>query len=124
MPAPTVGRGPGQPLVLRIGPSPRPDDPATTFVPEGSKRASPTAVAAAQGKDVVLFGGTVPRLALAHGPVDEVLVHLAPNLLGDGIRLFGSPGAGRNVGRRPLTDLRFRVGRPRPGPTPWAGSHA
>jgi transposase len=63
-------------------------------------------------KDVVLFGRHRSRLALAHGPVHEILVHLAPNLLGDGIRLFGSPGAGRNVGRRPLTDLRFRVGRP------------
>ena len=45
----------------------------------------------------MLFGATVPRLALAHGLVDEILVHLALNLLGDGIRLLGSPGAGRTA---------------------------
>jgi dihydrofolate reductase len=45
----------------------------------------------------VLFGATVPRLALAHGLVDEILVHLVLNLLVDGIRFFGSPGAGRTA---------------------------
>jgi dihydrofolate reductase len=68
-----VGVDQANPPCSRIGPSLRPDDPATTFVSEGSKKASPTAVAAAQGKDVVLFGATVPRLALAHGLVDEFL---------------------------------------------------
>jgi riboflavin biosynthesis pyrimidine reductase len=48
--------------------------------------------------------------------IDEIVVHLAPVLLGDGVRLFGSPGQGRiNLERTSvaksgqLTDLRFRV---------------
>jgi len=48
--------------------------------------------------------------------IDEIVVHLAPVLLGDGVRLFGSTGQGRiNLERTSvaksgqLTDLCFRV---------------
>lgn len=48
--------------------------------------------------------------------LDEIVVHLAPVLLGDGIRFHGGPGVGRvNLERTAvaesgqLTDLRFSV---------------
>lgn len=52
----------------------------------------PTAVAkglaAANGKDLVLFGATIPRDCLVAGLVDEVIIHVAPVLLGGGVRLY------------------------------------
>jgi riboflavin biosynthesis pyrimidine reductase len=55
----------------------------------------------------------VPR---ARAFLDEIIIHLAPVLLGDGVRLFAAPGGQRvrleptHVTRTgPLTDLRVRV---------------
>lgn len=52
----------------------------------------------------------------ARGVIDEILVHLAPLLLGDGVRLFGRSGTApvdletTSVTRSgQLTNLRFRV---------------
>jgi len=103
-------------FVLTHQPPGPPDDPAITFLSDGIDNAVAVALAAAKGKNIVLFGATIPRQCLAAGLVDEILIHLAPVLLGDGIRLYGSPGAGRvnleptHVGQSgQLTDLRFRV---------------
>ena len=70
----------------------------------------------ARGKRVELFGADVTRQALAHGLVDEVLVHIAPVLLGEGIPF--AAGCGRvdleplAITRSgPLADLRYRVRR-------------
>ena len=51
---------------------------------------------AAGGKDVaVAGGGTLLRQVLAAGLLDELELHIAPVLLGDGMRLFDAgPGAG------------------------------
>jgi hypothetical protein len=69
-----VGVDQANPPCSRIGPSPRPDDPATTFVSEGIEEGVADCRCGGPGrKDVVLFGATVPRLALAHGLVDEIL---------------------------------------------------
>ena len=50
------------------------------------------------------------------GLLDEIVLHMAPVLLGGGVRLFGDEGSGRieleriSVGEaEQLTDLRFRV---------------
>ncbi|GAA0815248.1 dihydrofolate reductase family protein [Spirilliplanes yamanashiensis] len=83
------------------------------------------AVAAAQeaagGRDVLVFGAEAARECLDAGLLDEVLVHVAPVLLGDGVRLVGRPGVGQ-VELEPLsvtragavTNLRFRVIGPLP----------
>jgi dihydrofolate reductase len=91
------------------------DDPAVTFLTGDLEDAVATALAAAGGKDLVLFGADVAGQCLRRGLVDEVLVHVSPLLLGDGIRLFTDPDGGRlalellECGRTgQLTDLRFR----------------
>jgi dihydrofolate reductase len=50
------------------------------------------ALAAAGGKSIVVFGASIARQCLHAGLLDEVLVHVAPVLLGDGLRLFEEPG--------------------------------
>lgn len=55
-----------------------------------------TALAAAQGKNVLVLGANVVRQCLDKDLVDEIVILLMPILLGDGISLFGAPG-GRQV---------------------------
>ncbi len=64
----------------------------------------------------MIFGANTARQCLDAGLLDEIVIHLAPVLLGDGIRLHGGPGVGRVDLERTalaqagqLTDLRFRV---------------
>jgi dihydrofolate reductase len=87
-----------------------------TFVGDGIDSAVAGAKAAAGEKNVVVLGASIARQCLDVGLLDEILVHVAPVLLGDGVRLFDRGG------REPiklektfaaesgqLTDLRFRV---------------
>lgn len=63
------------------------------FVTDGIESALTQARQAAAGKDITLGGGAnVARQYLAAGLVDEMLIHLAPILLGDGERLFAGLG--------------------------------
>lgn len=65
-----------------------------TFVTEGPERAVELARAAAGGKDVaVAGGGELLRQVLAAGLLEQLELHIAPVLLGEGQRLFG-PGLG------------------------------
>ncbi|MEV7094284.1 dihydrofolate reductase family protein [Amycolatopsis sp. NPDC051045] len=50
------------------------------------------ASAAAGDGYVAVLGATTARRCLEAGLLDEVLVHVAPVLLGDGVRLFEHPG--------------------------------
>ena len=60
-----------------------------TFVTEGVSRAVELARAAAGGKDVaVAGGGTLLRQVIRAGLLEQVELHIAPVLLGDGLRLF------------------------------------
>ncbi len=64
-----------------------------TFVTEGIESALEQAKEAAQGRDVSLAGGAeVAQQYLAAGLVDEMLLNVAPLLLGDGRRLFENLG--------------------------------
>jgi dihydrofolate reductase len=47
---------------------------------------------AADGKNLEVFSATIGRQLLERGLIDEIDVHIAPVLLGDGIRLFDNPG--------------------------------
>ena len=59
-----------------------------TFVTDGIASAIRRARAVANGKDIKLGGASPGQQALEAGLCDEVLIHLAPHLLGGGIRLF------------------------------------
>jgi dihydrofolate reductase len=58
------------------------------FVTDGIHSAVATARAAAGEKDVGIGGASAAQQALAAGLVDEIYLHVAPVLLGDGVRLF------------------------------------
>ena len=60
-----------------------------TFVTEGIEAALEQARAAAGDKDVGIGGGaSVAQQYLKAGLLDEMLLHVAPVLMGDGVRLF------------------------------------
>jgi len=86
-----------------------------TFVTDGIAHAIDLAKAAAGNKHVKLSGGAPGKEALKAGLVDEILIHLAPYILGDGVRLFDTLDHGirlekLNVSDGPLaTHLRYRV---------------
>lgn len=114
--APYGGAWTGSIFVLTHDPPPAEEDPAITFVSGDVEGVVANALVAADGKNVELFGADVARQALERGLVDEILVHVAPVLLGDGVRLFGGPGATRinlepmaATGSGKVTDLRYRV---------------
>jgi dihydrofolate reductase len=68
-------------------------DTTFTFVTEGIEAALEQAKAAAGGKDVYIGGGAdVINQYLAGGLVDEIEVHIAPLILGGGVRLFDGVG--------------------------------
>ncbi|HLS49423.1 MAG TPA: dihydrofolate reductase family protein [Actinomycetaceae bacterium] len=69
---------------------------------------------AADGKDVLLIGADVARQCLAAGLVHEVVLHVAPVLLADGVRFRGPAGRTDlrlvDVGRHgELVTLRYRT---------------
>jgi dihydrofolate reductase len=47
---------------------------------------------AADGKNLEVFSPTIGRQLLERGLIDEIDLHIAPVLLGQGIRLYDSPG--------------------------------
>jgi len=48
-------------------------------------------LAAAGGRNLEVFGADVNRQCVEAGLADELIVHLVPTLLGDGVRLYGEP---------------------------------
>lgn len=89
--------------------------PGVTFVTDliGGVEAAKTA---AGGKYVNVIGAGVARQCLQAGLLDEILVCVAPVLLGDGVRLFDQPGGvdvrleRLDVSQAPqATNLWFRV---------------
>jgi dihydrofolate reductase len=88
-----------------------------TFVTGGIEAALDQAKAVAGGRDVSIAGGanTIQQF-LSAGFVDEIQVHVAPLLLGAGIRLFDNLGSGpvelertRLVESADVTHIKFRV---------------
>jgi dihydrofolate reductase len=73
-----------------------PDDaqPAegVTFLTCDVAEAVRIALDAAGGKNVEVFSADIGRQLLERGLIDEIDRHIAPVLLGDGIRLFANPG--------------------------------
>jgi dihydrofolate reductase len=87
------------------------------FVTEGTEAALDRAREAAGDKNVGIGGGaSVARQYLKAGHLDELLIHVAPILIGDGVRLFDDPGSDQvelectQVIQSPAaTHLRYRV---------------
>jgi dihydrofolate reductase len=90
-----------------------------TFVTDGIESALEQARAAAGDKDISLAGGAdVAQQYLRAGLLDELQIHVAPLLLGDGVSLFGSLGIDtaeleqtRVIASPSVTHLRFSVRR-------------
>ena len=86
-----------------------------TFVTDGIESAVRQAKAAAGDKHVKLGGASPGKQALRAGLVDEIVVHLAPYLLGGGVRLFDVLDDGVRLEKLSVTDgpfathLRYRV---------------
>jgi dihydrofolate reductase len=91
-------------------------DTTFTFVTDGIEDALEQAREAADGKDVYIGGGAdIINQYLAAGLVDELEVHIAPLILGDGERLFDGVGPDlkleqlRAVEGPGVTHLKYRV---------------
>jgi dihydrofolate reductase len=87
-----------EPLVLEGGTT-------FTFVTDGIESALKQAMKAAGGRDVALGGGAkVAQQYLAAGLIDEMEIHLVPQLLGGGARLFDGVG-GLDVRLEPVRTI-------------------
>ncbi len=90
-----------------------------TFVTDGIESALEQAQAAAGDKDVGIGGGAnVAQQYLKAGVVDEMLIHIAPVLMGEGVRLFEGHVDGQVELERAqvldspaVTHVRYRVAR-------------
>jgi dihydrofolate reductase len=90
---PYGGAWSGPVFVLTHHPPEDPDNPSLRFLTCSVPEAVATAAKAARDKKVVIFGANLAQQCIGEGLVDEILIRLLPVLLGDGIRLFGHPGA-------------------------------
>lgn len=63
-----------------------------TFLNCGIDEAVEAALAAANGKNLELLGADIARQCATRGLIDELYVHVAPVMLGDGLRAFDCPG--------------------------------
>ena len=86
-----------------------------TFVTDGVEQAVALAKDAAGDKAVVLLSASIAQQGLKAGLVDELVIHLLPILLGDGVLLFDHLGQEIELRREEVTTtsqetgLRFRV---------------
>ena len=108
-------------FVLRHDP---PSDPPVVkgitggFLSTGIGEAVRIAKEAADGGDVVVLGANVAKQCLEEELLDEIIIHVAPVLVGDGVRLFERVG-GKPVKLKPIasvdeggmTMLRYSVSR-------------
>jgi dihydrofolate reductase len=89
-----------------------------TFVTDGVASAIAQAKAAAGDKDVAVAAASIAQQCLKLGLLDEIQIHLAPVLLGGGVRLFDDCHTApiglertRVVEAPSVTHLYFRVGK-------------
>ena len=95
----------------------KPGGTTFTFVTDGVESAVGQAKAAAGDKDVSVAGGaSIAQQCLRAGLLDELQIHVAPLLLGGGVRLFDDLAGGqieveatRVIESPGVTHLRYRV---------------
>jgi dihydrofolate reductase len=83
------GRWKGPHFILTHAPPTDETDPSHSFLSGDIREAVTAALTAADGRDVLLLGANVVDQCLEAGLVDEILMHLVPELIGGGVRLFG-----------------------------------
>jgi dihydrofolate reductase len=111
------GKWSGPVFVLTHDPPPDPEDPEIAFLTAGIGDALDAARAAAPtDKNVEIFGADIARQCIEAGLLDEMVVHVVPVMLGDGVRLYTAVGAPRiDLHRVALEDsgeqvsVRYRV---------------
>jgi len=88
------------------------------FLDVGIQEAVTVAKEAAGDHDVVILGANIARQCLETGLLDEIIVHVAPVLVGDGVRLFERAGHERvkldpisSIDEGGMTVLRYSIGR-------------
>jgi dihydrofolate reductase len=94
-------------------------DPGITLLTGEIEDAVSTARNAAGDKNLEIFGANLAAQCLDHGLIDEIVVHVAPVLLGGGVRLYGEAGSRAQVRLEPidraeageLQSMRYRVSR-------------
>jgi dihydrofolate reductase len=94
-------------------------DPGITLLAGEIEDAVSTARDAAGDKNLEIFGANLAAQCLDAGLIDEIVVHVAPVLLGGGVRLYGEAGSRAQVRLEPtdravsgaLQSLRFAVKR-------------
>ena len=99
------GRFRGPFFVLRHDPPAKPPvvkGVAGQFIDVAIDEAVRLAKEAADGNDIVVLGANIARQCLVAGLLDEIVVHVAPVLVGDGVRLFEHAG-GRPVRLTPIS---------------------
>jgi dihydrofolate reductase len=89
---PWGGAWQGPIFVLTHHPEDAVPDDDVTFLNCGPAEAVRIALAAAGGKDIMVFSPTIGAQLLDLGLIDEIDIHVAPVLLGDGVRLYHKPG--------------------------------
>jgi dihydrofolate reductase len=109
-------------FVLRHDPPPEPPvvkGVTGRFLDVGIEAAVTIAKEAAGDRDVVVLGANIARQCLEARLLDEVIIHVAPVLVGDGVRLFARAGGDpvklapiSSVDEGGMTVLRYSVGRP------------
>ncbi|WP_416960204.1 dihydrofolate reductase family protein [Streptomyces sp. Agncl-13] len=82
----------GPVFVLTHHPDDAPPVPGVTFLDCDVAEAVRIGLEAAGGKNLEVLSPTIGRQLLERGLIDEIDLHIAPVLLGDGIRLFDNPG--------------------------------
>jgi dihydrofolate reductase len=110
------GQWTGPVFVLTHRPPDADHHPAITFLSEDLRDAVATATVAAAGKNVIIFGANLAVQCLRAALLDEIVIHLVPVLLCDGVRLIDAPDLGAVALERTfvatsdqVTDLRFAV---------------
>lgn len=94
-------------FVLRHDP---PSDPPVVkgvtgrFLNVGITEAVTIAKQAANGGDVVVLGANIAKQCVQEGLLDEIIIHVAPVLVGDGVRLFERAG-GERVKLKPISSV-------------------
>jgi dihydrofolate reductase len=108
-------------FVLRHDPPPEPPvvkGVTGRFLDVDIAQAVAIAKKAAGDGDVVVLGANIARQCLENGLLDEIVVHVAPVLVGDGVRLFERVGGEpvkldpiSSVDEGDMTVLRYSVAR-------------
>jgi dihydrofolate reductase len=90
--APYGGAWDGPIFVLTHHPDDATPSDEVTFLNCGPAEAVRIGLEAASGKNLEVFSPTIGQQLLELGLIDEIDLHIAPILLGEGIRLYDNPG--------------------------------